>query len=286
MNLQDRRVLITGAAGGIGSALVSQFLEQGARVLVTGRHHSTLAEVVSAHPDGSRADIFTADLTNASDRAALCEFARHWRGGVDILVNNAAISDFAFLATQSAESMEKAIATNLVAPIDLCRRLVPHLSGRADAHIVNIGSVFGSLGFAANSVYCATKFGLRGFSEALRRELADTNIGVHYFAPRATHTALNSEQVNEMNRTLGNASDAPADVARAIVQALQAGRRECVLGWPEKFFARLNAIAPRLVDGALSKKLPTIRRFAGGPESPRPATAVEIAVQAKTTELS
>ncbi|MDY6949446.1 MAG: SDR family NAD(P)-dependent oxidoreductase [Pseudomonadota bacterium] len=132
----------------------------------------------------------------------------------------------------------------------------------AQAHIVNIGSVLGTIGFAGNSVYCATKFGLRGFSEALRRELADTGIKVHYFAPRATRTAFNSDLVDDMNDALGNASDEPADVARSIVRALQADRLEYVIGWPEKFFARLNALLPRLVDMALRPKLPTIRKFA------------------------
>jgi short-subunit dehydrogenase len=85
---------------------------------------------------------------------------------------------------------------------------------------------------------------------------------VHYFAPRATRTAFNSQSVDEMNEVLGNALDPPEKVARTIVQALQADQPECVIGWPEKFFARVNALLPRLVDAALAQKLPTIQRFA------------------------
>jgi short-subunit dehydrogenase len=262
MNFQDKRVLITGASGGIGRALVATLLDEGAQVLLSGRDHAALTKVVQDHAERDRTAVFAADLTSASDRARLCDFASRWHGGIDVLINNAAINDFALLTSQSADSLDAAIATNLVAPIDLCRRLAPCLERSEEAHIVNIGSVFGSIGFAGNSVYCATKFGLRGFSEALRRELADTHIRVHYFAPRATRTAFNSDRVNDMNEALGNASDDPAEVARKIVRALRADQVECVIGWPEKFFARLNALLPRLVDAALLRKLATIRDFA------------------------
>lgn len=268
MNLQDTRVLVTGASGGIGRALVGALLDEGAQVLLSGRDHEALSTVVQHHAERGRTAVFAADLTDESHRARLCEFAARWHGGIDILINNAAISDFALLSSQPAESLDAAIATNLVAPIDLCRRLASCLARSEQAHIVNIGSVFGTIGFAGNSVYCATKFGLRGFSEALRRELADTSIKVHYFAPRATRTAFNSDLVDDLNDALGNATDDPTQVAQNIVRALQADRLEYVIGWPEKFFARLNALLPRLVDMALRPKLRTIRDFAARSAAP------------------
>lgn len=271
MKLRDARVLVTGASGGIGRALVTTLLDEGAHVLLSGRDHQALMGVVKDHPDAGRTAAFAADLAKASDRARLCDFATRWRGGVDVLINNAAVNDFSLLTSQSTESIDVAVATNLVAPIDLCRRLTSCLHRSDDAHIVNIGSVFGSIGYAGNSVYCATKFGLRGFSEALRRELADTNIRVHYFAPRATRTAFNSDAVNDMNAALGNACDDPAEVARSIVRAWQQGQLECVIGWPEKFFARLNALLPRLVDAALLPKLATVRNFANRSTSAAPS---------------
>jgi short-subunit dehydrogenase len=263
MNLRDKRILVTGAAGGIGSELVAALIDEEAHVLLTGRDHGALLRVTS-RCDASHGytAVFAADLAKPRDRAALCAFGSQWRGGIDMLINNAGVGDFNLLHQQSAESIEVILATNLLAPIDLCRQLVPYFSSRNEAHIVNIGSVFGQLGFAANSVYCASKFGLRGFSEALRRELADSSIRVHYFAPRATHTKINTSVVDEMNELLGNASDDPVDVARAIVQALRADQLESIIGWPERFFVRLNAILPRAVDAALRKKLPTIQRYA------------------------
>ena len=110
---------------------------------------------------------------------------------------------------------------------------------------------------------------MRGFTEALRRELADTNVSVRYVAPRATRTGINTSAVERMNAELGVAMDPPELVAKAVCDMLAGSRVEAVLGWPEKLFARVNGILPRVVDGALRKQLPVIRRYAG--ESAAPA---------------
>ncbi len=137
--------------------------------------------------------------------------------------------------------------------------------GQPEACILNTGSVFGSIGYPGYAVYSATKFAIRGFTEALRRELADTHVKVHYVAPRATRTGINTSAVERMNAELGVAMDPPELVAKAVCDMLAGGRVEAVLGWPEKFFARVNGVLPRLVDGALRKQLPVIRRYAGEP---------------------
>jgi short-subunit dehydrogenase len=158
--------------------------------------------------------------------------------------------------------IEAAIAINTVAPMLLCRALLPQLVRQDEAHIVNVGSVFGSIGYPGFAVYSASKFAIRGFTEALRRELADTSIQVHYVAPRATGTALSTDRVRAMNAELKLAMDTPETVAAAIADALRRSRREVYLGTPERWFARLNAIVPGLIDRALRKQLPIIRRFA------------------------
>jgi hypothetical protein len=155
-------------------------------------------------------------------------------------VNNAGVSHFRFLENQPAEEIDLALAVNLQAPFHLCRLLLPHLQRQPEAHILNTGSVFGGIGYAAYSVYSATKFAIRGFSEALRRELADTAVQVHYLAPRATRTGINTAAVESMNAELGVAMDTPPVVARAACAMLEKGTLEAVVGWP-KFFVRLDA---------------------------------------------
>jgi short-subunit dehydrogenase len=114
--------------------------------------------------------------------------------------------------------------------------------------------MFGSIGFPHCAVYSGTKFGLRGFSEALRREVAERGIGVTYVAPRASRTDANSAALYRFAAKTGMALDAPGDVAEGIVAALERDEAERFFGGPEPFFARLNALLPRLVDRALGKQ--------------------------------
>ncbi len=263
MKLSGSRILITGAGGGIGRALVAELLAQGADVLLTGRTAATLQNALdAAGASPERASFVVADITDALERERLCELARQWHGGIDVLINNAGISPFGLLQDASPGAAEQSFLTNVIAPIELCRSLLPHLKQQGAAQIVNIGSALGSIGLAGNTIYCATKFGLRGFSEALRRELGDTNVDVRHFAPRATRTAINSPAAIATNEALGIAMDDPADVARQIVALMQSRRRTAVLGWPEKVFARINALWPSLVDRAVASQLPIVNREA------------------------
>jgi short-subunit dehydrogenase len=123
----------------------------------------------------------------------------------------------------------------------------------------------GYLGYPGHAAYCASKFALRGFSEALRRELADGPVRVLYLAPRATRTAMNGAEVCALNAELGVAMDEPATVARELVAALRGSSPERLLGLPERLFARLNQLVPALVDRALRRQLPIIRRHAPAP---------------------
>jgi short-subunit dehydrogenase len=160
--------------------------------------------------------------------------------------------------------IERLMQVNLVAPIQLTRMLLPAMLKQGRGRIVNVGSTFGSIGFPYFAVYSSSKFGLRGFSQALRRELDGSGVGVTYIAPRATRTPLNSNAVVRMNQALKVAMDPPEQVAAAIVRAIEQERAEVYLGWPEKLFVRLNAILPGLVDGALRKQHAIMRKFAHG----------------------
>ncbi|MBN8279850.1 MAG: SDR family oxidoreductase [Gammaproteobacteria bacterium] len=265
MKLTTARVLLTGAAGGIGSAIARELVARGAEVLLVDMNEAALRRLVegplAAH--AAQVDIHAGNLTRPEERTRVAEVAARWRGGVNVLVNNAGVSHFRLLDEQPAEEVDLAVAVNLQAPIHLCRLLLPHLKRQPEAQILNTGSVFGGIGYAAYAVYSATKFGIRGFTEALRRELADTTVQVHYLAPRATRTGINTAAVEQMNAELKVAMDPPPVVALAACDMLEAGTPEAVIGWPEKFFVRLNALLPRLVDGSLRKQLPVIRRYAG-----------------------
>jgi short-subunit dehydrogenase len=143
-----------------------------------------------------------------------------------VVINAAGANQFKLLQDQDENLISKHISLNLIAPILLIRRLIPLLLQKEAAQIMNIGSTLGSIGLPGYSVYSASKFGLRGFTEALRRELHGTAITVKYFAPRATNTTINSDNVIEMNKALGNAMDEPETIASAILAFIASNRTE------------------------------------------------------------
>lgn len=259
MNLNNRTVILTGASGGIGSALAKALDQQGARLILCGREEGKLKKL-AAELTGDQHIIVAADLSDAHERTRLVEIAKQHHACT--LINLAGCNDFAFLNQSSERDIERQINMNLMVPIMLCRELSGYLSAQQDSAIVNVGSILGSIGYAGSSIYCASKFGLRGFSEALRREYADTGLKVVYVAPRATDTEMNPREVKQMNAELGTATDSPDYVAKEILRALQHDTKVRYLGWPEKLFVILNSLFPSLVDGALFKQLPTIRTYA------------------------
>lgn len=262
MRVEGRTVLLTGATGGIGRALALVLARAGARLVLVARDAAALEQLARALPAQGLPHLWlAADLVEEKDRLRLRELCDDSQ--VSLLVNNAGTSGLSFLEDSTFESIERQLTLNLAVPVLLTRLLLPQLLGQKEAAVVNIGSAFGSIGYPGFSVYCASKFGLRGFSEALRRELADTGVRVLHVAPRATRTALNSEQVVAMNHALGNAMDDPFDVARQVLLRIEQARwGSVVLGWPERLYAFINALWPAMTDNTLRKQLPVIRRFA------------------------
>jgi short-subunit dehydrogenase len=256
-----RGVLLTGASGGIGQCLALRLAEAGATVYAVGRRADALhALAARARPGAIRpvvADLATADGIDAVRRAVAAAPIP-----VSMLILGAADSRFGLFEHSSVVDVQAQVATNLVAPMLLVRALLPCLMRLPSAGIVGIGSTFGSLGYPGFAAYSASKFGLRGFLEALAREHADTPLRVQYLSPRATRTALNSAAVDAMNAELGVAVDDADQVAAALLEAIESGTRRRQLGWPERLFARLNGALPELVDRALAKQLPIVRRFA------------------------
>lgn len=257
------KVLVTGASGGIGQAIVDGLLTNGHAVLATGRNPQALAALKERHAFlGDRLKTVTADLAKVQDRNTVIATAEEWLGGINVLINNAGTADFGLLDDQSPEQIDRLLNLNLHVPILLTQALLPTLRRQPSAQILSIGSVFGAIGYAGNSVYCASKFGLRGFSEALRRELAHSAIQVHLLAPRATETSFNDSAVARLNKELGNHVDTPEAVAQEAIRLLNQSSTSAVIGFPEKIFARLNALLPSVVDRALEKQLPIIQRYA------------------------
>ncbi|MBK6336657.1 MAG: SDR family oxidoreductase [Betaproteobacteria bacterium] len=261
MQLNRARILLTGASGGLGRELARQLAGAGAALLLAGRDHARLSALAASL--GADAGCVCADLDRDAGVAALTGAAHQF--GVNVLINNAGVGAFGLLESQPWPTIERVLATDLVAPIHLTHALLPWLKAQPQAAIVNIGSTFGSLPFPGFAAYSAAKAGLRGFSQALRRELADSLVAVIHIAPRAIDTPLNSEAVNALNRALKSRSDAPDRVARQVVAALRRGDGEHHFGFPERLFAWLNGVAPSLVDRGLANKLALVKQHSPSP---------------------
>lgn len=237
--LEGKTVLITGASGGLGGLVARQLADEGAHVTALGRTRP-----------GDVSRFLRHDL---STPAGIDAGARDVQGGRwDILVNLAGVQHFGPVDMENPEDLMAGYLVNLVAPVRLTQAVLPGMKARGEGQIVNIGSIFGSINFAHFATYSSAKAGLRGFSQALRRELAGTGVDVTYVAPRAVRTAMVSERVLEFAKLTQMHIDPPEATARRIVSAIRARRRDVYLGFPEAFFVRLNALLPGLVDRALS----------------------------------
>lgn len=239
MRFEGRDVLLTGGAGGLGALIARQLEDEGAQVCVLDR---TAPAGVSEY---MRQDLSTPE---GIERAAAAIADRPY----DILFNLAGIQHFGPFEQQSPEHLVASYMVNLVAPVRLTQAVLPRMRARGSGQIVNVGSIFGSINFAHFVSYSSAKAGLRGFSQALRRELSGSAIDVTYVAPRAVNTPLNTAKVQEFARVTGMNMDQPQAVAARILDVVADRKREAYLGFPEALFVRLNALLPGLVDQALA----------------------------------
>lgn len=266
MKLDGSRFLVTGAAGGIGRALAHNLARRGALLLLAGRDEAALAALrAEVGALGGLAESIHADLEDPAAAEAIACSAERLAGGIDVLVNLAGVSHFGLFQQQSAVSIERLWRVNVIAPMNLTRALLPGMLRRRHGRIVNIGSVFGAIGFPCFASYSASKAALRGFSEALRRELDGSGVGVNHVAPRYTRTALNTGAVSRMATALKMSEDSPERVAAHIVRAIERDRDDTTIGFPESLFVRVNALLPRVVDRALRPQNLRMRDFVAQP---------------------
>ncbi len=260
MSLNAKRIILTGAAGGIGSLLARQLSRQGAGLALVDANAEVLQDL--AGELGQQAHAVPGDLSSAEGCEAVVAEALRLLGGIDVLVNLAGLMSFRAIEDENPAHMQKLMQVNLIAPMLLSRLVVPHMQAQESGHIVNVGSIFGSIGFAYFTAYSTSKAGLRGFSEALRRELVDSHIDVTYIAPRAVRTPLNTDTIMQMGKATGMNMDEPEQVAAKIARAIAGHDKDVYLGFPEKLFVRVNAVLPRIVDRALAAQNRIARGFA------------------------
>lgn len=259
MELRDKKILLTGAAGGIGRLLAERLAERGGHLALVDANEEAVKDVAAGI---QHSKVIVGDLSSSEGCLAIADAARQALGHIDILVNLAGMMSFKCFEDEDIDAMERIIQVNLLGAMRLTRHILPGMVERDQGRIINVGSVFGSIGFAYFTAYSASKFGLRGFSEALRRELYDTQIKVMYLAPRAVKTPLNTGRIMRMGEATKMNMDAPDVVVERVLQAIDNDRKEVYIGFPESLFVQINLRFPRLVDKALAAQNRIARTFA------------------------
>ena len=244
--------VVTGAASGMGEAMAHELATEGADVLVlVDWHAERLGLVATAIRDRApdvKVDTHVVDLGNRADLDALVADLGRAHDHIDLLVNNAGVALFGRFAQMTIADFEWVTDINLRAPIVLTHGLLPNLLRADGAHVINTSSLFGLIAPPGQSAYCASKFGLRGFSESLGAELEDDGVGVTTVHPGGIRTRIATSARAFADKALRMP---PERAARIILDAARRRKSRVVVGLDAKAVEKL----PRLVPSQMRRLL-------------------------------
>jgi len=226
MEVAGATVVVTGASSGIGAALAPVLAARGATVGIVARREDRLAAVLDAcraHVPGCR--MWVADLGDTDAAAALAVEMDDALGGIDVLVNNAAIPKRRSAVDITVDEVRETMTVNFESPVRMTLALLPRMLERNRGTIVNVSSFGGRVGILGESAYCASKFALAGWSEALQLDLWDTGVDVRLILPGAIATEIWDQPGNDPPLYDGPLEPA-GDVADGIVAAIEGDQFE------------------------------------------------------------
>jgi short-subunit dehydrogenase len=222
VELEGKRLLLSGATGGLGRAIAEALAEEGARLVLSSRRKPELQEVARSLPGGARRHkVVVADLAKQGAAEKLVRDA----GDLDGLIANAALPGTGAIDIEPKSDLTRALRVNLEAPMLMAREIIPGLVEKGAGHLAFIGSLNGKAATPLTSVYCATKFGLRGFALALREDLHPQGVGVSIVMPGFIREAgMFADSGAKPPPGLG--TTAPDQVGAAVVSAIRRDRAE------------------------------------------------------------
>lgn len=235
--------LITGASRGIGEATARELAQRGYALVLAARSVEPLqALAAELTRQGCPALPVPSDLSKSADVTRLVRIAHEHFGRIDVLVNNAGVGDRSrSFERATPEGVHEVVSTNLLAPIELTRLVLPSMRERNSGAIIFIGSVMGHIAMPQAVLYSTTKAALRGFSRSLRHELSGTNVRVSLIAPGFIDTAMTAW-------LQGVPKSPPSLVARTIADVMDCSRREVVIPGFYHAFILLDRFFPGFVD--------------------------------------
>jgi short-subunit dehydrogenase len=256
-DLRGRHVLITGASGGLGAALAEACAARGARLSLVARSAEALERVArSCQAAAAAVETVPYALPDLEGISRLSERCATALGGIDVLVNNAALAVAGGFEEVPLSTFRRAFDLNVLAPVALTAAVIPGMKARRSGQIVNVTSGLGWRGVPGLAPYGASKFALNGLTESLRGELRAWGIHVLLVSPGSMATGFDSsmQRVGRAHVRTSRSRPAPPErVAQRIVGAMERRQRELVVrnaGW---LLACLNQVAPRLVDRVVER---------------------------------
>jgi len=255
MELKARTAIITGAASGIGRAIAHSLARRGCHLALADVNEAGLRETASSAASGVRITCHRLDVGDAQAIAVAPGIVRAEHGGIDLLVNNAGVALGGTFEQISAADFEWLIAINFFGVVRMTRAFLPLLRASDDARIVNISSIFGIIAPPGQTAYSASKFAVRGFSEALRNELEGTSVGVSVVHPGgvATSIARNARRSESASPEVLAATLArieaklkmpPAQAGETIVRGVEQRKPRIIVGRDAKVIAMIERFAP------------------------------------------
>lgn len=232
MDYAGKVAWITGASSGIGAALARDLAARGAHVVLSGRDTARLAEVAD---DCGETLILPFDVRDETALADATAKAIAWKGRVDIAFANAGISQRSRALTTDMQVYRDIIAVDLTAQIAFAQGLIGHMAARGSGALGFISSIAGKVGVPMRTAYCAAKFGLAGYADALRGELSKTGVSVHVIYPGSVATGVSRNALTADGSKRGKSDPAidngiPADVAaREMLDGIAQGAREIIV---------------------------------------------------------
>ncbi len=268
--IRGKTALVTGAASGIGRAIALRLADEGATLLLVDIDEKGLAE--TARESRERGVEVVARRCNVAEprevSATVAEALSRWNG-VDILVNNAGITYYGKVERMADDHWDRLMRINLLSHIQFTRELLPTLLERRESHVLNVCSVLGLVGMPKVTAYCASKFGMVGFSEALRNELGRQGLGVTALCPGFVRTNLFTNapleaKVDEHKTPPKAITTTPERVANAAVKAIYRNRRLVVMEPFARLMYATKRFAPWILDGIfhLGKRKRVARKMA------------------------
>jgi len=254
--INNSRVIVTGASSGIGRALAVELAADGARVVIVARREDRLEELAEQiKADGGTVEIVAGDITDEDLRRRAIEKAQSSFGGLDALINNAGVGAMGLFEDADPKRVREIMEVNFFSLVEMTRLALPLLKQGEKPIIVNISSILGHRGVPHNSEYAASKFAVAGFSESIRAELAAQGIDVLVVSPGTTATEFFDQVVQKTSEPSWpeHAAVTAEDVARATVKAMRRGKHQIIPYRWGKLLCWINRLSPRLVDSLMER---------------------------------